>query len=343
MKVTQRDGITLYDLESPIESFREEVLRGLTQPQKMLPPKFFYDERGARLFEQICELPEYYPTRTETALLLRHSSEIADLLGDGCLLVEFGSGASTKTRILLDRLRSPAGYVPIDVAKSQLVETAAVLSRAYPGLAVLPVCADYMGELRLPKPERRPQRIVAFFPGSTIGNLEPPEVHAFLQRVAALCGMAGGLLIGVDLEKDPQIIEPAYNDTRGVTAAFNLNVLQRINRELGADFDLTMFKHEASYDRRERRVEMRLMSLISQTVRVAGIDIEFAEDEAVITEHSYKYSLAGFRAAAESASFSVERVWTDDRNLFSVQFLRVAAQPANGSLPPPRRVSGDGL
>jgi len=341
MKLTQRDGITLYDLESPIESFREEVLQGLTQPVKVLPPKFFYDDFGARLFEQICELPEYYPTRTETAILRQHIGEIADLIGDECLLVEFGSGASTKTRILLDQIRSPAGYVPIDVAKGQLVETAAILSRAYPGLDVLPVCADYMGDLRLPKPQRRPQRVVAFFPGSTIGNLEPPEVNAFLERVAALCGRAGGLLIGVDLEKDPQIIEPAYNDARGVTAAFNLNVLQHINRELGAEFELSTFKHEASYDPIASRIEMRLISRCSQTVRVAGSAIEFAEDEAIITEHSYKYSLARFRAAAESAGFSVRQVWTDDGGLFSVQYLGVADQPVHGSLHPPRLVSGD--
>jgi len=323
MKITHHDGITLYDLESPVESLRDEVLRGLTLPAKMLPPKLFYDDLGARLFEQICELPEYYPTRAETAILRENIAEIAVLLGESCLLVEFGSGASTKTRILLDRLEAPAAYVPIDVAKSQLIETAAVLARDYPGLEVLPVCADYMDELRLPSPKRPAQRTATFFPGSTIGNLEAAGVKRFLKHVARLCGGDGGLLLGVDLQKDPSIIEPAYNDASGVTAAFNLNVLRHINRELGADFDLDAFQHRAFYDTANGRIEMRLVSLRHQTVRVAGTDITFAKVEPITTEYSHKYSLEGFRETVERAGFSVERVWTDDQSLFSVQFLRV--------------------
>jgi L-histidine N-alpha-methyltransferase len=341
MKITEHDGITLYDLESPLESFREEVLEGLTRPAKLLPPKFFYDDLGAQLFEQICDLPEYYPTRTETAILRENIDEIAGILGRGCLIVEFGSGASSKTRILLDRLPAPAGYVPIDVAKSQLIEMATILSRAYPGLEIMPVCADYMGDLRLPTPVQAPTRVVAFFPGSTIGNLEPSDVHAFLKRVAALCGSAGGLLIGVDLEKDPRIIEPAYNDAQGVTAAFNLNVLQHINRELGADFDLAGFQHQAKYDPAERRIEMRLISRRPQEVRVAGKAIDFVEQEAITTEYSYKYSLARFRAAAESAGWSVRRVWTDAQQLFSVQYLEVVAPSSNGHAHPSLEASGE--
>lgn len=322
MRVVQHEGITLYDLQSPLESFRDEVLRGLTRQPKALPPKYFYDDLGARLFEQICELPEYYPTRTETAILQGNIDEIASMLGRGCLLVEFGSGAGTKIRILLDHLDSPAAYVPIDVAKTQLVETAAVLAEAYPGLDVLPVCADYMGELELPSPERPVARIAGFFPGSTIGNLEPDDASAFLRQVARLCGRDGALLIGVDLQKDRAILEPAYNDASGVTAAFNLNVLRHINRELGADFDLDAFRHHAFYDTTNGRIEMRLVSLRPQTVTVAGTTIPFAEGEYITTEYSYKYSLEGFRETAERSGFSVERVWMDPRKLFSVQFLR---------------------
>jgi dimethylhistidine N-methyltransferase len=322
MKTIQHGAITLVDLESPVESFREEVLRGLTLPQKALPPKFFYDDEGARLFEEICEVPEYYPTRTELAILRINATEIASLLGPGCLLVEFGSGAGTKIRILLDALERPAGYVPIDVAKTQLIESAAVLAQTYPNLQVLPVCADYMGHLRLPKPTLPVARTVAFFPGSTIGNLQPADVHTFLRRVAELCGPRGGLIVGVDLRKDPRILEPAYNDAAGVTAAFNLNVLRHINRELGADFDVDSFRHYAYYDEQNGRIEMRLVSLRPQTVTIGDTKITFAQGEPITTEYSYKYSISGFRETAEGAGFSVERVWTDDKNLFSVQYLR---------------------
>ena len=326
MKIAQYEGITLHDLEPPVESFREEVLEGLRRPHKALPPKFFYDDAGAELFEQICELPEYYPTRTETAILRENIGQITSLLGAGCLLVEFGSGTSTKTRIILDELASPAAYVPIDVARSQLIQTAAVLARAYPGLDVLPVCADYMSRLELPSPRRAVARTAAFFPGSTIGNLEAADADAFLKRVARLCGADGGLVIGVDLQKDRAILEPAYNDASGVTAAFNLNVLRHINRELGTDFDLRAFRHEAFYDEERSRIEMRLISLRSQSVRVAGIDIPFAQGEAITTEYSHKYSLEGFRDTAERAGFSVEQVWTDEQHLFSVQYLRAIAE-----------------
>jgi dimethylhistidine N-methyltransferase len=326
MKTSQYGTITLIDLESPVESFREEVLRGLTRPHKALPPKFFYDDEGAQLFEDICEAPEYYPTRTEIAILRKNAAEIAALLGPGCLLVEFGSGAGAKIRILLDALDSPAGYVPIDVAKTQLIESAEVLARAYPGLEVLPVCADYMGELHLPTPTLPVTRTVAFFPGSTIGNLEPADVHTFLRRLAELCGPEGGLIVGVDLRKDPAILEPAYNDAAGVTAAFNLNVLKHINRELGADFDLGSFRHYAFYDGQKGRIEMQLLSLRPQTVTIGGTRITFSQDEPITTEYSYKYSVSGFREAAEDAGFTVERVWTDDRKLFSVQYLRASAR-----------------
>jgi dimethylhistidine N-methyltransferase len=324
MKTTDYDGITLYDLESPVEDFRADVLAGLTKPAKTLPPKYFYDDKGARLFEEICELPEYYPTRTEMAILREYGAEMATGLGAGCMLVEFGSGASVKVRILLDHLESAAAYVPIDVAKTQLVETAAALAKAYPSLDILPVCADYMGDLELPEPKRQPSHTAAFFPGSTIGNLEPGEADRFLRKVAQLCGADGGLLIGVDLRKDRRILEPAYNDAQGITAAFNLNILERINRDLGADFDLTAFQHHAVYNENFGRIEMRLISRRKQLVHVGEAAIEFAEHEPVTTEYSYKYSLEGFGDTARRAGFDVDCVWTDPDNLFSVQLLRVA-------------------
>lgn len=323
MKQIEYDGITLYDLEPPVDDFRAEVLRGLQAPHKTLPPKYFYDDTGARLFEEICELPEYYPTRTEIGILERHGAEMAQRLGSGVMLVEYGSGASVKVRILLNHLDSPAAYVPIDVAKSQLVQTAADLAKSYPGLEVLPVCADYMGNLELPAPSRPPSRTAGFFPGSTIGNLEPAEADRFLRGAAGLCGPQGGMLIGVDLEKDVLILEPAYNDQAGVTAAFNLNVLEHINRELGANFDLGAFRHRAVYNTSQHRIEMRLISKRPQIVHVGEAAIEFDEDEAITTEYSYKYSLESFRQAANRAGFEVEKVWTDEANLFSVQLLRV--------------------
>jgi dimethylhistidine N-methyltransferase len=325
MKVIDYEGVTLYDLESPVEDFRADVLRGLSKPEKELSPKYFYDDRGAQLFEEICELPEYYPTRTEMGILHDNGGNMAARLGSKCMLIEFGSGASVKVRILLDRLESPAAYVPIDVAKTQLVETAGDLARDYPSLEVMPVCADYMGDLALPSPKRAPARTAGFFPGSTIGNLEPEEANRFLRRVADLCGEGGGLLVGVDLKKDRAILEPAYNDSQGVTAAFNLNILERINRELDGDFDLATFRHLAVYNDSAGRIEMRLISLRNQTVHVGEAEITFAQGESITTEHSYKYSLDDFHAAAKRAGFSVEQVWTDPKELFSVQFLRVAA------------------
>jgi dimethylhistidine N-methyltransferase len=324
MKITEYDGITLYDLESPVEDFRADVLSGLQKSVKTLSPKYFYDDRGAQLFEEICEVPEYYPTRTEMSILRENGDRMATSLGAKCMLVEFGSGASVKVRILLDQLENPAAYVPIDVAKTQLIETATELARDYPRLDVLPVCADYMGDLELPAPKRHPERTAGFFPGSTIGNLEPDEANRFLRRVAGLCGEGGGLLVGVDLKKDRAILEPAYNDSRGVTAAFNLNILERINRDLGADFDLDSFRHLAVYNEHAGRIEMQLISRRKQTVRVGEAEIYFADGEVITTEHSYKYSREEFRHAAERAGFTVEQVWTDTQDLFSVQLLRVA-------------------
>jgi len=302
--------------------FLREVLAGLSKPRKELPCKYFYDARGSRLFDRICRLDEYYPTRCELAILRRHGPELAARLGAGCVLIEYGSGSSLKTRLLLDRLADPAAYVPVDISREHLLRSAGALARRYPGLEVAPVCADFTAPFELPPLRRRGRRVV-YFSGSTISNFGPPEATALLANIARLCGPGGGLLIGVDLDKDPGIVEPAYNDALGVTAEFNLNLLARINRELGADFRLDQFRHHAFYDAGHTRIEMHLVSLRPQVVRVGGETFAFAEGESIRTEYSYKYSLGAFRQLAGQAGLEVERVRTDDQGLYSVQYLSV--------------------
>ncbi len=302
---------------------RAEVISGLTRRPKVIPSKYFYDERGSRLFDAITELDEYYPTRTEQAIMEANVAEMVARIGPKSLLVEYGSGSSRKTRILLDHLPDLAAYVPIDISREHLLRTAADLSAAYPGLNVLPVCADYTSGFALPEVEGPIERVVVYFPGSTIGNFEPGEARAFLEHVAEVAGRGGALLIGVDLQKDPAIIEAAYNDKKGVTAAFNKNILAHINRELDAGFDLDRFGHLAFYDAEHGRIEMRLVSLSDQCVRIGSTRIPFREHEPVLTEYSYKYSLEGFAALAAAAEFEVVKVWTDPERLFSVQYLEV--------------------
>jgi dimethylhistidine N-methyltransferase len=308
---------------APSLFFLEEALAGLRRPQKTLPCKYFYDLRGSQLFDQICELPEYYPTRTEAAIMADHTAEMASVFGPNCLLVEYGSGSSTKTRILLDHLPDLAGYVPMDISREHLHQTAEGLASAYPDLEILPLCADYTQKFELPEATRAVQSRVVYFPGSTIGNFHRAEAAAFLCRVAEVCGPGGGLLIGVDLRKSPQILEPAYNDAQGVTAAFNLNLLHRMNLELGSDFDLDNFAHQAFYNEAVGRIEMHLLSLNAQTVHLGSEAIEFEEDETIWTECSYKYSLPEFAAMAGTAGFQVRQVWTDSEQKFSVQYLTV--------------------
>ncbi len=303
--------------------FLEEALTGLKNPQKTLPCKYFYDLRGSQLFDKICELPEYYPTRTEAAIMADAVAEMASVFGPDCLLVEYGSGSSTKTRILLDHLPHLAGYVPMDISREHLHLTAESLASAYPPLEILPLCADYTQKFELPEATREVQSRVVYFPGSTIGNFHRAEAAAFLCRIADVCGPGGGLLIGVDLRKSPQVLEPAYNDAQGVTAAFNLNLLHRMNAELGADFDLDGFAHHAFYNEEIGRIEMHLLSLNTQTVHLGGETIRFEEDETIWTECSYKYSLPEFAAMAGTAGFEVRQVWTDRDQKFSVQYLTV--------------------
>jgi dimethylhistidine N-methyltransferase len=315
------NNVSLHDLAPTSGASREEVLRGLRSPQKELPCKLLYDEYGSQLFEQICELDEYYPTRAELRIMRASAAAMAASIGPDCLLIEYGSGSSTKTPLLLDQLERPVGYVPIDISREILHESARQLARRYPGFEILPVCADYTSPFDLPGTRRNPTRRVAYYPGSTLGNFVPEDAKRFLRRIGEMCGSGGGLLLGVDLKKDPLMLHRAYNDVLGITAAFNLNILRRLNREFQANFELDRFRHYAFYNPVFARVEMHLVSLVPQQVSVAGVDISFQRGESIWTEASYKYNQAEFAALVGAAGWHVEQTWTDDRNLFSVQYL----------------------
>jgi len=312
--------VRFYNLLTAATSFREDVLAGLALPQKAIPPKYFYDERGAALFERICELPEYYPTRTEMAIMREAIGAIARLLGPEVELIEFGSGAGVKTRLLIEHCR-PALYVPVDIAEPQLRATAAALAADYPWLNVSGIVADFAAPLALPDFVLPIRRRVVYFPGSTIGNFTPDEALAFMQRCRALLGPGGILLIGVDLKKDKAVLDAAYDDAQGVTAAFNLNLLERINRELEGDFVLKRFRHVAFYDAAKGRIEMHLESGVAQVAHVAGQRFHFRPGETIHTEISCKYGVEEFQALAARARFHAERVWTDPARLFSVHAL----------------------
>lgn len=313
--------IAAVDLSPGRECFHTEVLSGLKKPQKELPSKYFYNEEGSQLFESICTLEEYYIPRTEEEIMNACVDEIADLLGPRVMLVEYGCGNCAKAHALLKHLHDPAAYVPIDISGEQLLCAVRELTSSYPGLEVLPVCADYMEDFKLPVPKREFQRTVVFFSGSTISNFDPAPARHFLKRTAGVCGPGGALLIGVDLKKDPDILHRAYNDSQGVTTAFNLNLLKRINNELGGGFNLDNFEHRSFYNPDEGRIEMHLVSLIGQSVNVDGAVIHFAEGESIWTESSYKFTLEEFSDIAAATGFIVERVWTDERQWFSVQYL----------------------
>ena len=303
------------------DDFLACVLDGLAQPQKRIPSKFFYDERGSQIFDQICDLPEYYPTRTETGLLRDRAGDIADRIGPHATLVEFGAGSTQKVGFLLDALEAPAAYVPVDISGEHLFASAKALAAKYPDLTVIPVCADYTRPFALPATAGEGAR-TGFFPGSTIGNFTRDLAAAFLRTVAGDLGAGSGLLIGVDLRKDAAILHAAYNDEAGVTAAFNLNLLTRINRELGADFDVEGFAHDARWLDGPGRIEMHLVSRGAQTVHVDGREFRFAAGESIHTEDSHKYTIDGFQTLAATAGWTAEAVWTDDAQLFSIHFLR---------------------
>jgi dimethylhistidine N-methyltransferase len=302
-------------------SFAADLIAGLTAWPKRIAPKYFYDATGSALFEQITRLPEYYPTRTELRILEDHAAAIAAWIPPGAMLVEFGSGSSAKVRRLLQAGSPVATYVPVDISAEFLNGEAVRLARDFPGLRVLPVAADFTRPFRLPD-DGEPGRRVGFFPGSTIGNFEPADAQAFLKHAGGVLGPEAALIIGVDLVKAPEILHAAYNDTAGITAAFNRNVLARANRELGADFDLEAFEHLAFYNAEQSRIEMHLVSRIDQVVQVCGASIGFAAGERIHTENSYKYTIEAFRTLGERAGWASALTWTDPERLFSVHALR---------------------
>jgi len=299
----------------------EQVLAGLTSSPKRLSPAYLYDRRGSELFEAICGQPEYYLTRTETAILARHAAQMAACIGPRALLLEPGSGSSRKTRLLLDALVDAVAYVPVDISRTHLLHAARALQAAYPRLEVLPVCADFTLSIEVPRPRRAASRAVVFFPGSTLGNFDPPEAVRLLERMRRAAGAGGALLVGIDLVKEPAVLERAYNDAAGITAAFNMNLLTRLNRELAADFDPAAFRHEALWVPAASRIEMRLVSLRSQAAHVAGRRIEFAAGERWITEHCHKYTAESFARQARAAGWTPRRSWTDPLGYFSVHYL----------------------
>lgn len=312
----------LHDLEPTVTDFHDAVVEGLARSPKTLPCKFFYDAAGSVLFDRICELPEYYPTRTEMTLLSTHAGAIAALAGSHVDLVEFGSGAGTKVRLLLSALDRPARYTPVDISRKHLMQAAGSLADQFPDLSILPVCADYTGWFELPGAGRKGGRPIGFFPGSTIGNFTPAEAGAFLGRVARLLGPDSMMIIGVDRPKDPAILEAAYDDADGVTAAFNRNLLIRINRELDGDFDLGQFEHRAHWNAAESRMEMHLVSRVAQTVEIGRYRFTFVQGESIHTENSYKYSPEAFLELAAMAGYDDIAVWSDPADWFSVYALK---------------------
>ncbi len=306
----------------PPDNFLEDVVAGLSLPQKQLPPKYFYDARGSELFEAICSLPEYYPTRAEISLTRQHIAEIARFAGAGCELIEYGSGASTKSQILIDAL-APVAYVPVDISESALRAAAAQLAARFPWLNVRAVVGDFGRPMAIPA-FGGPGRKVVYFPGSTIGNLTREEALAFLRMTRGQVGPGGAMLVGVDLKKDPNLLHAAYNDAQGVTARFNLNLLHRVNAELGGDFVVAKFAHYAFYNAPMGRIEMHLASLERQMVNVGRHRFSFAPGESIHTENSCKYSIEEFQALAALGGFCGEKVWQDAEGLFSLHGLVAA-------------------
>lgn len=306
---------------APVDGFAVDVHRGLAQMPKRIASKYFYDARGSALFERICEQPEYYLTRTELAILQDNAAAIARAIGPRALLVEYGSGAGIKTRLLLDAMDDPVGYVPVEISPSALNASVESLAEEFPEVDMLPVTADFTRPVELPAPEQASRRTVVFFPGSTLGNFEPREAVALLRTMCIEMGRNGAAIVGVDLKKDAVLLEAAYNDAAGITRDFTLNLLARINRELDADFDLERFRHRAQYNALAGRIETHIVSCADQVVRVGDLRYAFAEDEAMLVEYSCKYSQEDFDAMAAKAGLRVVNTWTDARNWFAVQML----------------------
>lgn len=323
-KTVSKPTVKLYDLHPPLDDFHAEVLAGLQQPQKFVSAKFLYDKRGSELFDAICNLEEYYVTRTEMSILQTNAVDIAAKIGDG-VLIEFGSGSSQKVRIILDAMAKLPTYVALDISVQHLYESCLNLVDAYSDLEAIAICTDYTQPIDLPAISSiQNKHKVGFFPGSSIGNLEPDEVVQFLKNTANILQPNGSLLIGVDLKKDKAILEPAYDDSKGISAAFALNLLTRINQELKANFNLDKFSYRVFYNERCGRIEMYIVSLKEQIVNIDGIEISFQEGELLRTEHSYKYTIAEFQALARLAGFKPKCVWTDPQQLFSLHYLKLS-------------------
>ncbi|VAX12773.1 hypothetical protein MNBD_GAMMA24-1763 [hydrothermal vent metagenome] len=321
MPYQEHGVVQFYDDQPLVDDFYSEVIEGLKQSPRKIPPKFFYDTKGSRLFDAICELPEYYQTRTEISLLTQYAQEIAALIGEQCLLIEPGSGSCEKVRYLLDEIQ-PAAYMPMDISRVHLFDAVEQLSNEYPWLDIHASCMDFTANVKL---HFCPPNIhkVAFFPGSSIGNFEPDDAVVFMRHIAQVVGKGGGLLIGVDLKKDEKLLRAAYNDSQDVTAEFNLNLLHRINDELNADFDLEHFKHNALYNDKVGRIEMHLVSTVEQTVTIGEQEFRFRESETIHTENSYKYTVAEFEALARQAGYEQKKVWLDSSDLFSLHYYEV--------------------
>lgn len=316
--------VDVYDLD---EEFFGNVVTGLSQSQKTLPCKYFYDERGSQLFEQICETDEYYVTRTELSLYQQHAQDMAELIGERALIIEPGAGSVKKVGLLLARLNNPAGFIPMDISQEILTESSEVLAQQFPEIDINPVVIDFLDEeklsdvfLQLPKQPLANKRVI-FFPGSTIGNFHPSEAQVFLKRFADNLESGDGLLIGVDLVKNERVLEDAYNDKAGITADFNLNLLHRINNELEGDFELDSFYHQAIFNQEKSRIEMHIFSAKNQQVQVGDQYFDFSKDESIHTENSYKYSVDSFQKVALAANFKLKETWIDDDELFSVHYL----------------------
>jgi len=319
---TSSQPFELLDLLPPQSDFRREVIEGLRRPRKQIPPKFFYDARGSALFDQITRLDEYYLTRTETTMLADRAGEIAAILGRDATIVELGSGSSRKVRLLLDELQGAVTYITVDISREHLLAAAAALCDEYPDLRVIAVCTDYTRGLGMPL-QNLPAKCLAFFPGSTVGNFEPAEAREFFAMTASYLRPGDSLLVGVDLKKDPQLLDSAYNDAAGVTAEFNRNLLVRINAELGADFEIEAFSHVAFYDEKLGRIEMHLRAEKEMTVHLGGEEISFRAGETIHTENSYKYSVDDFRELIRGSGFRSAATWTDAASLFSIHHLIV--------------------
>lgn len=305
--------------------FLNDVIEGLSQNPKTLKPKYFYDNRGAQLFTEICTTPEYYPTRTEIKILNQNAEDIASQIGDNTALIEYGSGALEKIKILLDFLNEPVGLIPVDISEDQLFASAKNLENLYPDLEILPVAADFTKPIPIPEFSHPPKRYVAFFPGSTIGNFEPDLAIQFLEGVTKTIGLDGLLLIGFDLKKDIETLLAAYDDQRGITSSFNKNLLSRINDELGGNFNLDTFEHVARYNENKGRIEMHLKSTTKQTVSINKELFEFLEGETIHTENCYKFTKESFTAMSSKAGLYPVKTWTDDQNLFAVMLLRTTS------------------